>query len=376
MQQNKQTPLLVAVCLSYAALSPTAAQADLLGLTADLPNINFGATGVINYDATTGTVTVSADPSNLFSLFPPINAYFIGTSAEDIKDITITFQVDSNGNVVPNDAQTPDLVVRGAIDFNGDGIKEGDGILLQAEVSQFGFLNGASGGGDSFDIRLNQISGALDYLYAGQDLAITIESAANTEYPIPFDGSFSANWQNQASGQIGSTAPIPASAGGCHLKLVAKCSIDGGPYQDKCRIKVTRSSNHWESREYNYNGQTFQISKYGTHGYDVPAWAANFPTTAVTFKYDVTNDGDNPVSNVQIEDSFDTPISVDSTTLAVGSSLSVTRTVELSEGIENDVTALGSYGSEMCAATDIVVVRDKLREHTKHDDDDFKNKAQ
>jgi len=376
MKKNKSTTLLAAMCLSYAALSPTTAQANLLGLTTDVPNINFGATGVIDYDATTGTVTVSAEPSKLYSLFPPIDAGIMGTSIDDIKDISITFQVDSNGNVLPNDTQTPDLVVRGAIDFNNDGTKDVDGILLQAEVSQFGFENGASGGSDKFDIRLNQISGDLAYLYDGQDLAITIDSAANTEYPIPFDGSFSSNWKNQASGQISSTSPTPVSAGGCHLKLVAKCSIDGGPYKDKCRIKVTRSSNHWESHEYNYNGQTFQMSKYGTHGYDVPAWASNYPTTTVTFKYDVTNDGDNPISNVQIEDSFDTAISGYPTTLAVGSSLSVTHTVELSESIENDVTALGSYGSEMCAATDIVVVRDKLREHTKHDDDDFKNKAQ
>lgn len=374
MKKAKHVSLLPTLCLAlYSALCTTAVRAELLGLTPNQPTINFGATGVIEYDASTNTITVSGNPSKLFAFLPAIDADIVGTDGQDIKDITITFQVDGSGTLLPNDPQTPDLIVQGAIDFEGDGIIDIDGTLLTAEVTQFGFQNGSAGLADNFDIRLNQIGGDLAYLYTGQDLAITITSDTNTEYTTPFDGSFTSTWQNQAAGKIGSTASL--AAGGCHLKLIAKCSVDGGPFHDKCRIKVTRSSHHWERHEYSYSDQTFQMSTYGTHGEDVPSWAANFPTTAVTFRYDVSNDGENPVANILIKDSFDTPLPPYSTSLAVGSSLSVSRTVDLSEGIENDVTVLGSYGSEICAATDIVVVRDKLREHKKHDDDDFKNKG-
>ncbi|AEG02583.1 hypothetical protein [Methylomonas methanica] len=379
MERNKRLPLLPALYLTaLSALSSTVVQADLLGLTANLPTVTFGATGVIEYNANTSTVTVSGDPSKLFSLFPVIDAEVIDTSTEDIKDIAITFQIDATGNIVPNDAATPDLIVTGAIDVDGDGIVDYSGTLLSAEVSQFGFQNGTSGGDDVFDLRLNRIGGDLAYLYSGRDLAISILSAANNEYATPFDGGFNTTWQSQASGKIGSTpssSSVPPASDNCHLKMVAKCSVDGGPYRNKCRIKVTKSANHWERYEYAYNGQTFQMSKYGTHGYSIPAWATSFPTTQVTFKYNVTNDGDNPVSNILIEDSFDTPISGYQTSLAPGTSLSTTRTVELSEGIENDVTVLGNHGSEMCASTDIVVVRDKRRERKPHDNDDFKNKG-
>lgn len=365
-----------ALCLvAGLVLAPSASQAVLLGLTPNPATIDFPGSGMIDYDQASGTVTISGIPSSLFSSNPFIIGEILGTSGDDIKDVTITFQVDSSGNVVPNDTTMPDLVINGSIDTNGDGTADYTGVLLSAEVTQFGFLNGAAGANDSFDLRLNNISGNLAYLYSGQDLAVSVTSESSTEYATPFNGNFDANWQGQAKGTIGSVPSISSGEGGCHLKLAAKCSVDGGPFQDKCRIKVTRSPKHWERCEYSHDGHLFHKSKYGMHNDSIPAWAANYPATNVTYKYTVTNDGDNPVSNLLIEDSFDSPVTGYPTSLARGSTFSVTRSINLSESIENDVTVLGSYGGETCGANDVVVIKDKLRDRKKYDDDDFKDKG-
>ncbi len=212
---------------------------------------------------------------------------------------------------------------------------------MTAEVIQFGFTNGPANGDDSFDLRLSNIGGALSFLYTGQDLAIAIASQTTTEYPTPFAGDFTSNWQGQAKGNIGAVIPV-SSGGGCKLKLKAQCSVNGAPFTDKCRIKVIRSPKHWERSEYSHNGNILHKSKYGMHGEPVPAWAANFPSTAVTFKYTVNNTGSNPVSGIVIEDSFDTPVTGYPTSLAAGADFSTTRTINLHESIDNDVTVLGN----------------------------------
>ena len=121
--------------------------------------------------------------------------------------------------------------------------------LLTSEVIQLGFSDGAANGDDSFDLRLSNIGGALSFLYTGQDLAIAIASQTTTEYPAPFPGNFTSNWQVQARGNFGAVIPV-SSGGGCKLKLKAQCSFNGAPFTDKCRIKVSRSPKHWERSEY------------------------------------------------------------------------------------------------------------------------------
>lgn len=357
------------------ALTPASSQAQLLGLTADVPYIDFGAAGVIGFDVTNNTVTISGEPGALFSAAPFLSTDILGDTADDTRYVEIKFQVDSNGTVVPNDTTVADMTVFGSVDTNGDGNPEFSGILLTAEVTQFGFSDGGTGGNDAFDLRLNNVGGPLAYLYTGSDLAITVTSENSPEFTTPFSGSFSANWLAQAKGTIGSTLPTSGSTGGCHMKLVAKCSVDGGPYHDKCRLKVTRSAKHWERCEYTHNGQTFQKSQYGMHGNPVPNWASNYPETSITFQYTVTNDGENPISSILLEDSFDEQLTGYPSLLETGSSFMVTRTVGLSEGIENVVNLMGTYSGATCGDTDIVVVKDKLRDRKKHDDDDFRDKG-
>ncbi|MGR8929603.1 MAG: hypothetical protein ACU836_03100 [Gammaproteobacteria bacterium] len=372
----KQQHLIPALCLAAGlSFASSASQANLLGLAPNTPTINF-AGGIIEFTQQDGTVTISGLPSSLNSIFPFISAEILGASADNVKDVTVIFTVDNNGTVISNDPNVPDLVVYGSIDTNGDGTADYSGALLSGEVVQFGFENGAAGGTDSFDLRLNNIGGSLAYLYSGQDLAITVQSEASPEFLTPFEGGFTANWMGAAKGNIGSTAPITGN-GGCHMALEAKCSVDGGPFQDKCRIKVTRSPKHWERIEYTSSGHIFYKSQFGMHGSEVPTWAANYPSTNVTFQYTLTNDGDNPVSQIEIYDSFsnDTPMPTYPTLLSVGSSFTITRAVELNEAVDNDVTAIGTYGSEMCVADDVIVVKNKLRDRKKHDDDDFRDKG-
>lgn len=363
-----------ACLLAGLVMGPSTSQAALLNLAPDVPTINFGGGGMIKYDQNTNTVTVSADPTTLFSTTPFIVGEILGTGTEDVKDVTIKFQVNSSGQVVPNDTNVADLTITGSIDTDADGTADFTGTLLTAEVTQFGFLNGASGGDDSFDIRLNNIGGALSYLYTGQDLAVSVTSETTSEYTSPFAGNFTSNWQGQAKGVIGTVDPV-SSGGSCKLKLKAQCSVNGAPFTDKCRIKVSRSPKHWERCDYSHNGNIFHKSKYGMHGDPVPAWAGNYPSTAVTFKYTVYNKGVNPVSGIVIEDSFDTPVTGYPSSLAVGANFSTTRTINLHEGIDNDVTVLGNYGSAMCGDDDVVVVKDKIRGRRDHDDDDFWDKG-
>ncbi len=367
---------ILARCLAAGvAMTPIASQAALLGLTANLPTINFGGGGIIDYDNDTGTVTISGDPAAVFSTSPFISGEILGTGTDDVKDITIKFVVDSSGNFVSGvgGSTDPDLMITGSIDTDGNGSPDYNGTLLTAEVTQFGWLNGASGEGDSFDLRLNAIGGSLAYLYTGQDLAVTVISEVSTEYTSPFSGNFSDNWKGQAKGVVGSAEPI--SSGGCHLHLKAQCSVAGGPFKDKCRIKKTRSPKHWERCEYSHSGHQFKHSKYGMHGDPIPNWAANYPSTPVTFKYTVKNKGANPVSDLLIEDSFDTPVTGYPTTLDPEATFSVTRTENLHEDFENVVKVVGSGGGEMCGDHDIVVIKDKLRDRKKYDDDDFRDKG-
>ncbi len=370
--KHSVSALLVATGMS---LTPAQSHAVLLGLTPELPTIQFGGSGMIDYDAATGLVTISGAPSSVFSVTPLITGDILGTGPNDVKDISIAFNVNSNGAVVPNDANVPDMVITGSLDTDGDGTTDVSGTLLTAEVTQFGFINNKVGSNDEFDLRLHVTGGELASLYTGSDLAVVVLSENSSEYATPFNGSFAANWTGQTKGSIGSASPVSGGNESCKVKVEAKCSVNGGPFEDKCRIKVSRSPKHWERGEYAHEGHSFFKSKYGMHGYPVPNWAANYPTTNVTFKYTVKNKGNAPVNDILIEDSFDTSVTGYPSSLAAGTSFSITRSIALSEGLENDVTVLGVYNGETCAASDVVTIKDKLRDRQKYDDDDFRDKG-
>jgi hypothetical protein len=351
------------VSLSHAAL---------LGLTASEPTIDFGGSGVISYDANTGLVEISGSPATLFQTDPFIFGDILGTGVEDEKMVLIKFYVNAAGQYASG-VDGPDLIVQGAVDTNFDGTADYSGNLLEAELAQFGFADGIAGASDNFDMRFNAVGGSLAPLYGSNEIAAVVSSEPSTEYTTPFANSFLTSFTGQAKGTIGATGVIQTAA--CSLKVDAFCSVDGGPNKTKCRIKTSKSAKHWEYADVNFHGHACRRPVYGMHGNPPPAWANRYPSTDVKFSYVLTNTGTTPVSGLIVADSFETPATGVPATLNPGQSVTLVRTEKLTEGLEDTVTVLGQYSTATCGANDIVVIKDKLRDRQKHDEDDFKDKG-
>jgi len=151
--------------------------------------------------------------------------------------------------------------------------------------------------------------------------------------------------------------------------------VNGGPNKSKCRIKVTKSPKHWEHKQVSYHGKTWRRACYGLHGNSLPSWASRYSPTPVKFTYVITNTGTTATGNMQVLDSFDTPVSGVPASLAPGQSITLIRTENLYEDMENTVSVMGEYLSAMCADKDVVVIKDKLRDRRRHDMDDFRDKG-
>jgi hypothetical protein len=361
-------------------LGSVPANAALLGLSAAEPTIGFGGAGVMDYNAATGLLTISAEPSLLFRsdpfLFAAINGSSVsinGQPPNDEKLISVQFKVDTQGNLVSGVAGAADFQVIGSIDIDGDDVVDFDGVLLQGEITQFGFLDGGAGGNDQFDLRFNTVSGLLASYFAGSDLAMTVIGTVSTEFASPFNGSFTSDFTGSAEGQLGITTPLQPPL--CKLHLDAYCSVGSGPNMEKCRIKVGKSEKHWESEDRVCNGTPYKSYTYGMHGDPVPAWANRQPATSVKFSYVIKNTGSTPVSSLVVHDSFDSPVSGIPATLNPGQSVTLMRTESLREGLENKVIVSGMYQTAKCGDQDTVVIKDLLRDRRRHDYDDFRDKG-
>ena len=351
-------------------MSPS--HAALLGVATNEPVIDIPAGAIVDYNAATGVVTISGEPSSIFRTDPFLLALINGASADNEKLVTVQFKVDPAGTFVSG-VTGPDVIVKGSIDADGDGLNEYDGTLLEGEVTQFGFENHDAPASDFFDVRVSILSGAIAPLYAGQDLGIAITSETSDEFPTPFAGSFTSDFIAAAKGTCGAATPLTSPS--CALKVVAKCSVNGSAFKDKCRIQKTRSGKHWDWQERSCNGRTYKRYVYGFHGGQEPPWVNRYGYTNVTFKYIVTNTGATPVSNLVVDDAFDTPVPGVPATLEPGQSVTLTRTEKMREDIDNMVVASGSYQSATCGDTDTVVIKDKLRERRRHDYDRFRDKG-
>jgi hypothetical protein len=353
-------------------LAAQSSQAALIGISTNEPVIDVPAGAIVDYNASTGVVTISGEPSSIFRSDPFLLALINGASTDNEKLVTVQLKVDGNGNFVSG-VTGPDVIIKGSIDVDGDGVNDYDGTLLQGEVVQFGFENHDAPESDFFDVRVTGLTGALAPLYAGQDLGIAITSEASDEFPTPFNGSFAADFVGAATATCGAATPL--SNPGCALNVEAKCSVDGGPFKDKCRIKVTRSAKHWDWEERRCNSHTYKRYVYGYHGDPEPSWASRYGYTYVTFRYVVSNTGTTTVTDLTVDDAFDTPIAGVPASLAPGQSVTLTRVEKLREEIENSVVAAGVYQTASCGDTDTVVVKDKLRERRRHDYDRFRDKG-
>ena len=360
----------VSAALAAASMS---AHAALLGLTPAEPTIDFGGAGIVDYNAATGIVTFSGIPATFFQSDPFLFGQIAGATGDDESLITVQFKVDSAGGLVSG-VDGPDLTVKGSVDVDFDGIADYDGVLLTADVTQFGFENGADGGDDAFDLRLNNVSGLLASFYTGQDLALRIVSEASDEFPSPFNGSFAADFVGQAKGVLGGTQALQPPL--CKLDVEAFCSVNNAPLRSKCRIQVTKSPKHWDWEDRQCHGHTYRRYTYGMHGDPIPSWASRYHSTDVKFVYVLKNKGTTPVSEIVVDDSFDTPVTGVPATLAPGATAVMTRIEKLHEPIEDVVITSGVYQTAQCGDTDTVLIKDKLRDRRRHDYDNFRDKGE
>lgn len=362
----------VAKALAVAALTgATALQAALLGLTPADPTLDFGASGVISYNATTQVVTISGTPSTLFRNDPFLFGTVMGTGVDDEKLITVQFKVDSAGAFISG-VTGPDLIIKGSVDTDFDNVPDYDGVLLEAEVVQFGFQEGGTAD-DTFDLRLTVTGGALAPLYSGQELAMRVISEISSEYPNAFNGSFSAAFSGLAKGVIGSTTPVVV--GTCKVDVEAYCSLGNDPKKSSCRIDTAKSPKHWDYEDrYTHSGHTYKRFAYGMHGQPMPSWGNRVKTTDVKFTYVLKNTGTTTVTGIVLDDSFDSPVLGVPTTLAPNQTVTLTRTEKLSDALQNTVLFSALYGSATCTDTDTVSVKEKLRDRRRHDDDKYKDK--
>lgn len=186
----------------------------LLGVAPDVPAIAYDQSGVINYNAGTGEVDLSATAlAYIDTLF---NVYNI-----DNGTVTLHFNVNSSGALtggVPGD----DLVVTGDIDTDFDTNYDYTGVLLTAEIGGFGFQE--SGTTDEYDMRFSITGGALAAEFAGNDLGMLVTSENST-----FNNDFSVSFSGGAKGTMGLIPPDAEPLG----------SISGIKYRDVTGNGVT-----------------------------------------------------------------------------------------------------------------------------------------
>jgi hypothetical protein len=357
-----------------AALLPAPSNAALLGVNPEDPKMDFGGSGVAGYDSALQILTISGVPATLIRNDPFLFAIVGGTGVDDDRLFTIKLRVSPTG-MFQGGVDGPDIEIIGSVDVNGDGSVVYAGTLLQAEVTHFGFQDSAFGTTDGFDLRATVTGGSLMPLYTNPNIAIQVFSEASTEYPNPFTGSFAADWTGAAKGVLGNYTPTVV--GQCKIDVEAYCSVGGGPFTSKCRIAQYKSPKYWDHETRTNHGRTYKRFVYGYHGHPEPAWSVARPqeATSVTFKYVVKNTGTTPITGVDIDDSFDTDVTGYPTTLAVGASFSVTRTEKLREEMDNSVLATGMNGTYQCSDNDTVVVKEKLRERRRYDDDKYRDKG-
>ena len=363
-------------CLGLAAaLLPAICAAALLGANPEDPKIDFGGAGVIDYDAATQILTVSGTPATLIRNDPFLFGTIGGTGPDDERLFTIKLHVSPTGQFLGGMDGVPDVQIIGSLDTDFDGIPEYSGVLLTAEITHFGFQDSAFGTTDGFDLRATVTGGTLMPLYTNSNLAIQVFSESSTEFPTSFTGNFTANWTGAAKGLLGSfTPPVVAQ---CKIDVEAYCSVGGSPFSSKCRIAQYKSPKYWDYEDRTCHGRTYKRYVYGYHGTLEPAWsrARDFEATNVIFKYVVKNSGTTPITGVDIDDSFDTDVTGFPTTLGVGASFSVTRTEKLREEFDDAVLVTGMNGTYQCSDTDTVVIKEKLRDRRRHDDDKYRDKG-
>ena len=193
MNYYKKISLFVFVIAAFLMFGTV--QAELIGVLPGFPVLITDNSGAVAYDASTDQFSVSA---NAFILrFSPIEPpRIILPSSTGSKAITINFTVDENGALTGGSAGD-DLKVEGAVDKDGDGTIDFDGVLLTGKVIQFGSLD-SGGPTDSFDFRFEFTGGALASFYVSKDIGVRLFSENSS-----FAGNFTENFGGGAKAIMG-----------------------------------------------------------------------------------------------------------------------------------------------------------------------------
>ena len=189
------------MALAGLLLAAQPAGAALLGLPFSLPAIAVGfagSAGQTDFDAATGLFSVFAEPTvvQLDPLSPPS----LVTPAGGVERFVLSILVDAAVGLIggtPGD----DLLIEGRTTLNGLGTFSG--VLLTAEVLEFGFQDGI-GSFDSFDFRFRVTGGLLAFLFVVADASVRYVSEDST-----FAGSFTESFTGGARGNIKRTPVIP-----------------------------------------------------------------------------------------------------------------------------------------------------------------------
>lgn len=362
--KNLITSAMLLTSMGLTAVS----HAALLNLTQGDPIIENGSGGVIAYDAATGVVSISGTPQLLTNADPFLFGEFVGATATGVREMTIQFKVAPDGSLVSG-VNGADLVITGAVDVDFDGTVDYDGVLLEAEVTQFGFQDGGAAA-DRFDIRMNSVAGALAPLFNGRDLSISIASEIALDFPNAFNGSFTSDFSGLAKVSIGTTDQLVVAAA-CHINVEATCSVNGGSPKSTCGITKTKAIKYWKPKWHDFKGHKVCKSQYGTHGGATPSWMMSSPdykTTPVKFAYVVTNTGTTTIQGLQVLDSFDTTVSGVPTSLAPGQSATLMRTEDLNDPLVNSIVVSGNSGGPVCMSQAAVTITEKVKDpEAEHD---------
>jgi hypothetical protein len=193
------------LALAAGVLAGQPAGASLLGLPFSLPAIGVGfagESGATEFDAATGVLSVLADPTAI--QLDPLDAPSLITPNGGIERLALSVVVDALGNLVGG-VGGDDLVLQGRTTLFGFGTFSG--VLLTAEVLDFGFQNGPGATTDYFDFRFRVTGGLLSFLFAGADAYVLLTSEASN-----FGGGFGGDFAGGARGNVKLTTVIPEPA--------------------------------------------------------------------------------------------------------------------------------------------------------------------
>jgi hypothetical protein len=194
--------------------------ADLLNNRIDAPFIN--SYGMVSFDPSTGTLSTDPTQTVSWELYirdgdQPI--YFDNNSAP----LSISIQLDQNGNLIENPGDTPDLTITGSITIPGAG--SFSGTLLTAQATEFGWqaANGQDISYNSFDYRFTITGGQLAFLWDGDDLGVSFQFNPSDQ---PFTGSFTTPFYGYfSSTRIGGVAPTPLGCAGAVTSMAIDNSL-------------------------------------------------------------------------------------------------------------------------------------------------------